>query len=116
MDALWSSEFSGAQIPRAGIPGENPCPVSLEQMTSGVSAQIAFISVLSLLSKVVGCVSSSLMSGLQRGGLSLAAGSTILLGSPQEKTKPGMEAGKVQSLVLSGAFSPDLISQEGRGF
>lgn len=48
-------------------------------------------------------------SGVQRGLCPLLQGPAPSLGSLQEKNTLGMEEGKVQSLVLPGAFPEGLI-------
>lgn len=87
-------------------------PMSLEQMTSGVCPA-------SLLALVLSCCPQGLRDvfhlcssqELSEGSV-LACRVQLLLGSPREKNKWGMEAEKAQSLMLSRAVSPDLIPQK----
>lgn len=103
----WVSEYAGAQIPRAGIPGENP--VSLEQMTSGVCPASLSAPVLSCCRRGLWDVFHPWSRQELSEGSVLSCRVQLLSGSPREKNKSGVEAGGAQSLMLSRAFSPDLI-------
>lgn len=80
-------------------------PVSLEQVTQGTAS----IPVLLLLSKA-----ADVCHPLSSPQFSQGCRVQLLLGLPQEKNESGMEAGEVQSWMLSRAFSPDLIPQRGK--
>lgn len=82
--------------------------VSWEQMTSGVCPASLSALVLSGLWDVFDPCSCQELSERSL----LGCGVQLLLGSPREENKSGMEVGKAQSLMLSRAFSPELIPQK----
>lgn len=62
----WVSEYAGAQIPRAGIPGENPRVLGADDIRCLPGIAVSPGSLV-LPSGAVGCVSSVVTSGAQRG-------------------------------------------------